>query len=1389
LKETEGASPASDTPLRDLSLAEYPRLSQLLDQALDQPPAERAAWLRDLARSEPKSAAVLRELFASQAAAQASGLLEDRELLTRFLESTIEAEPALIGKQIGPYRVLALLGHGGMGSVWLAERIGGSFQRQVALKLIHPALAGQVMTARLGREREILASLHHPHIARLFDAGVAEDGQSYLALEYVAGTSLTSYCDSHRLPIRERLQLFQQVLGAVQYAHAHLVIHRDLKPSNILVTEEGQVQLLDFGIAKLLTEGEGKETQLTQLGGRALTPDYAAPEQIAGAPITIAADVYALGVMLYELLSGERPYRLKRDSRGALEEAILQGDVAPPSQVRPSESALQARATTGRKLAKMLRGDLDTITLKALKKSPAERYPTANAFGEDIARFLRGDVVLAQPDSFAYRTLKFVRRHLIAIAVACALVLTLTGGLAATSYEARVASVQRDAARQAQLRSLTQTAAARLKDADVAGALNIILNVLPQPGERRPYTAEALSVFQQARATDAQLFAITGHEDRVRTAAFSPDGARIVTASYDRTARIWDALTGREIRQLRGHTDWVVAAAFSPDGARIVTASYDRTARLWDAASGGEIRQLRGHTGAVTWAAFSPDGRRIVTASNDKTVRIWDADSGQQLLLLDGHTDVVRTAAFSPDGARVVTASYDKTAGIWDAASGREIRRLRGHTDVLFSAAYSHDGRRIVTASNDQTARVWDAASGQELRLLSGHTNALFSAVFSPDDRRIVTASLDKTARIWDAATGQQILLLSGHTDALIAAAFSPDNRHVVTASLDRTARVWDAASGREILLLGGHTSWVIAAAFSADGRRAVTASADKTARIWDAATGRELLLLSGHTQAVTSAAFSPDGRRVVTASLDRTARIWDALTGRELLLLSGHTQTVNCAAFSPDGRRVVTAGYDKTARVWDAVTGRQLLLLGGHTDLVTAAAFAPDGRRIVTAAYDKTARIWDAATGQQLLLLSGHTDAVNSAAFSADGQRVVTASADKTARIWDAASGRATLQLSGHTDIVESAAFSPDGTRIATASDDRSARIWDAVTGRELMMLNGHTGGNVESAAFSPDGRRVITASYDQTARIWEVRVPSLETQIGWAQAAQFDPLSSAERFQLGLAAPADAHRWPAASTKCDEVAAAPYDPDRRAAGVTTEQIVTDIALRVCAEGSTGADGTARLDYQRGRALVANGSVPAARRDFEDALAHGYRSAAIDLARLLSRPATGMLDVPRAVRLYQQAWKDGVTIAAFDLGDLYEHGIAQGGNQGGYWLAPDESQAWSWYRKAAEAGQPEALARFAEADDDAAFAAKKAADQNASLTRALEYYAAAAERARIEVWPDDVWRNWRYRRASLARLLAQQGMMQEVARVYDGVRQRYAPPPAQWERLLSWGD
>ena len=508
--------------------------------------------------------------------------------------------------------------------------------------------------------------------------------------------------------------------------------------------------------------------------------------------------------------------------------------------------------------------------------------------------------------------------------------------------------------------------------------------------------------------------AIVEHTERVNSAAFSPEGSRIVTASGDKTARVWGADSGALLAELKGHTNAVVSGAFSPDGTSIVTASGDKTARVWNAVDGKLIAELKGHTGPVNSAAFSPDGTQIVTASADQTARVWNAADGKLIAELKGHVNWVNSAAFSPDGTRVVTASTDQTARIWNAADGKPIAELNEHTGDVYSAAFSPDGTRVVTASDDDTARVWNAADGALIAELKGHVNWVNSAAFSPDGTRVVTASTDQTARIWNAADGALIAELEGHTGPVNSAAFSPDGTRVVTASADQTARVWNATDGKLIAELIGHTDTVDSAAFSPDGTQIVTASDDDTARVWNAADGsRNAELIKGDTYKVWSAAFSPDGTRVVTASDDDTARVWNAAGGKPIVELKGHADPVYSAAFSFDGTRIVTASHDKTARVWNAADGSLIAKLEGHTDQVWSAAFSPDGTRVVTASHDKTARVWNAADGAPIVEL-GHADQVWSAAFSPDGTQIVTASSDREARVWNAADGAAYRQTQG---------------------------------------------------------------------------------------------------------------------------------------------------------------------------------------------------------------------------------------------------------------------------------------------------------------------------------------------------------------------------------------
>jgi WD40 repeat protein len=617
---------------------------------------------------------------------------------------------------------------------------------------------------------------------------------------------------------------------------------------------------------------------------------------------------------------------------------------------------------------------------------------------------------------------------------------------------------------------------------------------------------------------------ILHHHAEVRSAKFSPDGSRIVTASFDHTARVWDARSGQLLLTLTGHSDQVWDAAFSRDGKHIVTASSDKSAIVWDAETGEKSAILKGHSAVVETAAFSPDGTRIVTASDDTTARVWDAETGQMIETLKGHDDKVNNASFSPDGKRIVTASQDKSARMWDAATGKPLATLK-HSGEVRDAEFSTDGARIVTASADKTAMVWDGQSGHLLETLKGHTNQVNTAAFSPDGKLIATASNDHTARLWDSQTGTLLFSLPGHADYVDQAAFSPDGKFVITSSWDRTARIWNAASGQLITSLMGHDSKLISAIYSPDGKRILTASSDETARVWDAGAGESLSSLSGDTNFVFHADLSPDLSRVVIASANNTlqlkdaemaalmaptaghaanaadaapvrdekqiaagayfAQVWNIQTGRPGAILKGHSGLVGRAAFSPDGKRVVTASFDGIAIVWDADSGQLLKPLTGHMGIVWDAAFSPDGKRIVTAGADRLAIVWDANSGQRLQTLTGHKGMILSAAFSPDGTRIVTASQDHSAQVWDVSSGKSLARMTGHSWIIYQARFSPDGKRVVTCGADNSVRVWDAATGKQQFILSGHTD-DVMDAAFSPDGSRIATASDDHTARLW---------------------------------------------------------------------------------------------------------------------------------------------------------------------------------------------------------------------------------------------------------------------------------------------------------------
>ena len=763
--------------------------------------------------------------------------------------------------------------------------------------------------------------------------------------------------------------------------------------------------------------------------------------------------------------------------------------------------------------------------------------PLAEA--ESIVRNFSGELPTA--------TREFVRRSgrrarlMQTLTAAAAVIFAAVAGVAVYEWRHTV-SLQREAVEKrdqllvSQSRFLVDRANQGNQAGDAGTAMLLALQALPdtRSGVGRPMVHEAEAALFAAYQDLKERIVLKGHDGVLWSARLAPDGKRIVTASEDKTARVWNAENGDQLAILRGHTEGVRVASFSPDGRQVITGSTDKTARLWNAETGQQSAVLE-HDGVVRSAAFSSDGRRVVTASDDKTARIWDVQTGKQIAALTGHTARVRDAAFSPNGRYVLTSSDDKTARLWDSKTGEPVHILEGHTQSVRGVAFSPDGERAVTTSLDHSARVWSVETGKQSVIL-GHGDVVTSAAFSPDGQRIVTASDDNTVPIWDAQMGERIVTLSGRT-----AVYSPDGRSIVTSDGD-TARIWNADNGKLAMVLRGHRSRVTGAVFGPDGRSVLTASDDKTARLWSAGTetNTQMAVLVAHTGSAGRAVFSPDGRRALTASDDNSVRLWDAEAGRQIAtftragsgmaafspdgrlvaipdnntvvvrdantgeredrIFQGHSAAVQSVAFSADGRRIVTASDDRTARVWDLQTGGQIAALTEHTAPVRSAVFSPDGLRVVSTqtpqrsgnvtivtSNDSVALLWDALSGRVILRFEGDMVQLYDATFSPDGKRIVTASGDNTARIWDAATGKPIAVLSGHSDSVLSAAFNSRGDKIVTASADETVRVWDAEAMTTIAVLKGHSGA-VWSAVFSPDGERILTASDDTTARIWRI-------------------------------------------------------------------------------------------------------------------------------------------------------------------------------------------------------------------------------------------------------------------------------------------------------------
>ncbi len=1088
-------------------------------------PAKRAAYLEDACKRDYKLRAEVEALLRAHEKAgdflKAPGLEPD---------ATLEESAGIEGPgtKIGRYELLELIGEGGMGLVYLAEQ-QEPLRRRVALKIVKLGMDTKQVIARFEAERQALALLDHPNIAHVFDAGTTKAGRPYFVMEYVEGVSITKYCDEQKLNIEERLELFKQVCEGVQHAHQKGIIHRDIKPSNILVSNHGDKavpKIIDFGIAKAITQPLTEETFFTHEGQLLGTPEYMSPEQVdlATQDIDTRSDIYSLGVLLYVLLSGALPFdRESLEHAGFAElQRTIREDEPPLPSTRLTSLGEEAKAIAENRrtqiitLTRRLHRELEWIPMKAMRKDRTRRYRSASELADDIQNYLTGTPLIAGPESTVYRARKFVRKHAGSVATAALLLVVIVLGLVASilmGCRAEQARKQEATARkqveQALIRAENAEKATKEKAEELRRTLYVnsiqLADAKCREGNIRrvrellescPNDLRGWEWYRLRHIADQSRMTLRGHSDEVHEMAVSPDGKRIVSGSVDKTVKVWDAATGAELMTLRGHDKGVRSVAFSPDGKRIVSGSKDKTIKIWDAESGAELITIPGHSDDVFGVAFSPDGERIVSGSHDKTIKVWNATNGDELMTIRGHERKIGPVSFSPDGRRIVSGSmdwtledWDQTIKVWDAATGAEVMTLRGHLGRILSIAFSPDGSRIVSASGYKIIKVWDAATGAEIMTLRGHKLGVTDVAFSPDGKRIVSGSKDGTIKVWDVSTGTELMRLVGHEKNVCSVAFSPDGMHIISSSEDKTIKVWDTAIREEAVTLSGHKGWVLSVAFSPDGKQLVSGGGqrDETIKVWNVETGAELMTLRGHDNGVIDASFSPDGKRIVSGSADKTVKVWDAANGAELMTLRGHDNWAGGVSFSPDGKRIVSSSKDSTVRVWDASTGEELMTLRGHKEGIRCVTFSPDGKRIVLGSPDGAIKVLDASTGAEVMTLRGHSDRVWSVAFSPDGKRIVSGStADETIMVWDAVSGAEVLTLPSDGPVF-GVAFSPDGKRIISGSFAGTVKVWDSATGAELMNLVFGHDNDVSSVAFSPDGKTIAAGIYGGIIKLWE--------------------------------------------------------------------------------------------------------------------------------------------------------------------------------------------------------------------------------------------------------------------------------------------------------------
>ena len=1118
--------------------------------------AERRAFLSSV--SDPSLRQRLEELVASSAAAdsffrepphQHAGV-NDPAVAPSVTVPTPPSEEAP-AQMIGRYKLLEKIGEGGFGEVWMAEQ-REPVKRRVAFKLIKPGMDSRQIVARFEAERQALAMMDHANIAKVFDAGATDTGRPYFVMELVRGIKITDYCDQNQMPTLDRLKLFILVCQAIQHAHQKGIIHRDIKPSNILVTLHDGVpvpKVIDFGIAKATQQELTDKTVFTQFQQFIGTPVYVSPEQaeMSGLDIDTRADIYSLGVLLYELLVGQTPFDAKEMMKGgidALRQIIREREPLRPStklntlQGEALTTAGKCRQTSVGKLVHQLQGDLDWIVMKCLEKDRARRYETANGLAADLQRHLSNEPVVARPPSQLYRFQKLARRNKLAFAAATSVAAVLVLGVIVSTWQAvratraereqnrqREAAVKASASEEVQ-RMLAETqrnvaveqrkladmqlALQAWEEGDLQRAKDLIEASRPAPGQRPAFEWRYLKNL----CRDQSIESFGGPNRPCRAALFFDRD--VLLLNDEKTLSLQD-LSRRTNQLLIEDQDGIWTPALCSGKTNLLaTVTEDGRIKVWDLATRRVQVEFEGHPRSSNAAfnspyniiSFSRDGRWLASAISDGSVKLWDVESRNPKPARTIHRYASKAACgviFSPDGRHLFSGGSDTMIRAWDVATGAEEGTpLEGHTGWVYELAISPDGGRLASGGSDSTVILWDVILHKRETKFLGHIAAVMALAFSPDHRILASGGFDRTIRLWDLNTGKQISLLRGHGAPVWWLRFSPDGQLLASRSEDGQVKLWHATHGLEDNTLTSGQSSLGEVALSPDGLSLASVGVHNLAvELWDLPT-RSRTLLDGHSSEVVGAAFSPDGRILATGSHDQTVRMWDVSNHKAVATLTNGFP-VGSLAFSPDGRTLIVGGSRHHFRVggraglqfWDVPSQQATGTIPGDVSDIVQVAWSDSGSLLATGHKDGPVSLWDAQTRRLLHRFENQSvESVNIGGQS--GKSVISLAFSPTEPLLAAGDwggnivlyNTTTMEmlrppLKAHTWRVSSLAFSPDGRTLASAGEGGGLKLWHVVTRQLALTLSGHVG-PIRGIAFSQDGSLIASSGTDGTVRLW---------------------------------------------------------------------------------------------------------------------------------------------------------------------------------------------------------------------------------------------------------------------------------------------------------------